>query len=44
MIQETLKRAFKEINGILTTKMATSYGIHDLTLKKSRRAKNIQKH
>ncbi len=44
MIQELLKHAFEENNGILTSEIATSYGIHDSTLRKAAKRKDIQKY
>lgn len=44
MIQANLKHAFDENNGILTPKMALDYGIHDSTLRKAVKRKDIQKY
>lgn len=44
IIQDTLKRAFEENNGILTTEMALGYGIHDSTLRRAVERKNIQRY
>lgn len=44
MIQETLKRAFEENNGILTTEMALEYGIHDSILRKAAERKDIYRY
>src|SRR5699024_10686060 len=44
MIQEALKRAFEENNGILTTEMALGYGIHDSTLRKAVERKDIYRY
>lgn len=44
MIQESLKHAFEENNGILTPEIAKGYGIHDSTLRKAVERKDIQKH
>lgn len=44
MIQESLQQAFEENNGILTSKMAQDYGIHDSTLRKAVERQDIKKH
>lgn len=44
MIQDRLKYAFEENNGILTPEVAKNYGIHDSTLRKAVERKDIQKH
>ncbi|MBU5467925.1 hypothetical protein KQI49_13930 [Virgibacillus sp. MSJ-26] len=44
MIEDTLKHAFEENNGILTPEIATDYGIHDSTLRKAVERKDIQKY
>lgn len=44
VIQESLKRAFEENNGILTPEIATDYGIHDSTLRKAVKRKDVQKY
>ncbi|GGP09140.1 type IV toxin-antitoxin system AbiEi family antitoxin domain-containing protein [Oceanobacillus neutriphilus] len=44
MIQQKLKQAFEENNGILTAKMAKEYGINGSTLRKVIERKDIQKH
>lgn len=44
MIQENLKNAFEENNGILTPDIALNYGIHDSTLRKAVERKDIQRY
>lgn len=44
MIQEKLKSAFEENNGILTPEIALNYGIHDSTLRKAVERKDIYKY
>ncbi|MFD1066836.1 type IV toxin-antitoxin system AbiEi family antitoxin domain-containing protein [Oceanobacillus locisalsi] len=44
MIQSKLIQLFKDHNGILTTKMANKYGIHDSTFRKAVKREDIQKY
>lgn len=43
MIQRTLRQAFEENNGILTSEIAKGYGIHDSTLRKAVEREDIQR-
>jgi len=43
MIQSKLIKPFEEHNGILTSKMANKYGVHDSTLRKAVERGDIQK-
>lgn len=44
MIQENLKHAFEQNNGVLTPEIALNYGIHDSTLRKAVERNDIQKY
>lgn len=44
MIQENLKNAFEENNGVLTPEIALNYGIHDSTLRKAVEREDIYKY